>query len=240
MADLPDKSISQHLLELNTLDILDTMHKNTDENNQPKSPSVLSTRKRRKTSIEKHEAANILHNIEQNFTQDVSVANATANATVSKNSATTSEISDEEVIEVSPTQRSVPSQLRFKSKLELLKLKRKIPIKRINFGTNNIDSFNLDDRENKPPKKKFNVWSKGKDISEQLNMRCKADRAKLNGWDCWECREYYKNLSLSKEEEQKRKNRSSRHRRKYERPNTPEGFWNPEFPETLSSTYRTE
>ncbi|XP_024882384.1 uncharacterized protein LOC112461385 isoform X6 [Temnothorax curvispinosus] len=165
------------------------MHKNTDENNQPKSPSVLSTRKRRKTSIEKHEAANILHNIEQNFTQDVSVANATANATVSKNSATTSEISDEEVIEVSPTQRSVPSQLRFKSKLELLKLKRKIPIKRINFGTNNIDSFNLDDRENKPPKKKFNVWSKGKDISEQLNMRCKADRAKLNGWDCWECRE---------------------------------------------------
>lgn len=26
-------------------------------------------------------------------------------------------------------------------------------------------------------------------IPEQLNMRSKADRAKLNGWDCWECEE---------------------------------------------------
>lgn len=64
-------------------------------------------------------------------------------------------------------------------------------------------------------------------------MRCKADRAKLNGWDCWEYREYYNNVSLSKEELQKRRNQSSRHRHKYERPNTPEGFWDPEFPETL-------
>lgn len=108
---------------------------------------------------------------------------------------------------------------------------------------NNMDNFNFDDAENKPPVKKGslikNILSTRKEIvSEQLNMRCKADRAKLNGWDCWECEKYYKNLSLSKDELQTRKNQCSRHRHKYERPNTPEGFWDPEFPETLSSTYR--
>ncbi|XP_071652762.1 uncharacterized protein [Temnothorax longispinosus] len=97
---------------------------------------------------------------------------------------------------------------------------------------NNMD-FNLDDTENKPLKKKR--CSKRKDIPKQLNMRCKADRAKLKGQDCWECREYYKMLSLSEEEIQKRKNQCSRHRHKYERPNTPEGFWDPEFPETLGT-----
>ncbi|XP_039313244.1 uncharacterized protein LOC113005939 [Solenopsis invicta] len=70
---------------------------------------------------------------------------------------------------------------------------------------------------------------------EHINVRRKADRAKLSGSDCWECEKYYKNLSLSKDELQKRKNKCSRHRRKYERPITPEGFWNPEFPDTQSS-----
>lgn len=59
---------------------------------------------------------------------------------------------------------------------------------------------------------------------EHINVRRKADRAKLSGLDCWECEKYYKNLSLSKDELQKRKNKCSRHRRKYERPITPEGF----------------
>ncbi|XP_072765726.1 uncharacterized protein [Anoplolepis gracilipes] len=109
---------------------------------------------------------------------------------------------------------------------------------------NDMDDFNLNDTENTPPVKKtslakFDILPNRKeDISEQINMRCKADRAKLNGWDCWECEEYYKNLSLSKDELQKRKNQCSRHRHKYERPYTPEGFWDPEFPETMSSTYR--
>ncbi|KAL6439429.1 hypothetical protein ACFW04_003931 [Cataglyphis niger] len=108
---------------------------------------------------------------------------------------------------------------------------------------NDTNDFHLDDTENKPPVKKtsltkFNVLQRKENISEQINMRCKADRAKLNGWDCWECEEYYKNLLLSKDELQKRKNQCSRHRHKYERPSTPEGFWDPEFPETLSSTYR--
>ncbi|KYN02306.1 PREDICTED: uncharacterized protein LOC108774356 [Cyphomyrmex costatus] len=108
---------------------------------------------------------------------------------------------------------------------------------------NNLnDETHLHDSENKPPEKKsnkFNVFSKRKaDVSKQLNMRCKADRERLNGLDCWECKKYYQNLSLSKEEFQKRLNQCSRHRHKYERPNTPEGFWDPEFPETLSCTYR--
>lgn len=110
---------------------------------------------------------------------------------------------------------------------------------------NNMANLNLNDTENKPPKKKMlldklNVLPKRRVDVEKLNMRCKTDREKLNGWDCWECREYYKNLSLSKEELQKRRNQCSRHRHQYERPKTPEGFWDPEFPETLSSTYRQD
>ncbi|XP_012056769.1 PREDICTED: uncharacterized protein LOC105619861 [Atta cephalotes] len=111
---------------------------------------------------------------------------------------------------------------------------------------NNIANLKdeTDDSENKPPEKKmllnkFKVFPKRKaDVPEQRNMQCKADREKLNGFDCWECRKYYQNLSLSKEELKKRLNQCSRHRHKYERPNTPEGFWDPEFPETLSCTYR--
>ncbi|KAG5321902.1 CTIP endonuclease, partial [Pseudoatta argentina] len=108
------------------------------------------------------------------------------------------------------------------------------------------DETRSEDSENKPPEKKmllnkFNVFPKRKaDVSKQLNMRCKADREKLNGLDCWECRKYYQNLSLSKEELKKRLNQCSRHRHKYERPNTPEGFWDPEFPETLSCTYQQQ
>ncbi|KAL6439432.1 hypothetical protein ACFW04_003931 [Cataglyphis niger] len=95
---------------------------------------------------------------------------------------------------------------------------------------NDTNDFHLDDTENKPPVKKtsltkFNVLQRKENISEQINMRCKADRAKLNGWDCWECEEYYKNLLLSKDELQKRKNQCSRHRHKYERPSTPEGIF---------------
>ncbi|XP_039306333.1 DNA endonuclease RBBP8-like isoform X2 [Solenopsis invicta] len=82
---------------------------------------------------------------------------------------------------------------------------------------------------------KFNVRSNRKDVSKQLNMRCKADRAKLKGSDCWECREYYQILKLSKEELQKRKNQCSRHRDRFERPKTPEGFRDPEFSETFGT-----
>ncbi|XP_036141254.1 uncharacterized protein LOC105829668 isoform X2 [Monomorium pharaonis] len=55
---------------------------------------------------------------------------------------------------------------------------------------------------------------------KQCRLNIKADR--VNGWDCWECRNYYNNLLLSKEELQKRKNQCSRHRHKHKRPNTPE------------------
>ncbi|XP_071575615.1 uncharacterized protein [Temnothorax nylanderi] len=245
------------------------VHKNTDENKQPnKSPSMISTQitphlkkrlmmkqsrlasysvknnEKMSSSIDKHKAANILHSVEQDFIQDVNVIENSATTLMNK----TSKASDEdEVIEASPTQKSVASKVK-----QFLKLKRKIPIKHIDFGScsspkhrtstqmeneqtaNEMDNFNLDDTENKPPEKK--IWSKRKDTSQQLNMRRKADRAKLKGWDCWECREYYKSLSLSKEELEKRRNQSSRHRHKYERPNTPEGFWDLEFPET-SGTY---
>ncbi|XP_077257706.1 uncharacterized protein LOC143894903 [Temnothorax americanus] len=99
----------------------------------------------------------------------------------------------------------------------------------------------MDDTENKLPEKKmllnkFNVRSKRKIITKNLNMRCKADRAKVKGSECWECKEYYNKLGLSEEQLQKQKNQISRHRYKYERPNTPPGFWDLEFSET-SGTY---
>ncbi|TGZ49354.1 hypothetical protein DBV15_12305, partial [Temnothorax longispinosus] len=242
------ESNSMSLLEVDSdteaslLNAYKSLPKSTDENNQSESSSIFSLRKRPKQYR----------------------PNATENATVTENSATTlvnktalahfnSKIF-EDVIYPSPMQRSNASKIK-----QCLKLKRKIP-DNINISclspikmhsktdiqikkpikTNlficlqsKLQTYYMnnlkDDTENKPPKKKmlldkFNVWSKRKNISKQFNMQYKGDRAKLNGQDCWECREYYKSLSFSKEELQKRKNQCSRHRHKYERPNTPEGI----------------
>lgn len=84
------------------------------------------------SSVDKYKAANILRSVEQIFIQDVFTANAIANTTVTENTASTlvnntSEIS-KDVIEVSPTQRSVTSKVK-----QSLKLKRKISIKHIDF-----------------------------------------------------------------------------------------------------------
>lgn len=72
-------------------------------------------------------------------------------------------------------------------------------------------------------------------------VRKRTERAKLAGWDCWECKKYYEGMGLNEEEIQMRKNQCSRHRAKCnERYNTPEGFWNPIFPDTLQSTCNNE
>ncbi|XP_071577749.1 uncharacterized protein [Temnothorax nylanderi] len=210
-----DESDSIPLLELD--DILSPIKLNdTDENKQP-SPSMLFTKitpslKKGLMMRQSRLTSYTVENNEKMMSSSIEAANILHS-------------DEDEVIEASPMQRSVASKVK-----NCLKLKRKIPAKRLDFS--------LCQMENKL-KDKVNVSSKKghlrKDISEhQLNMRCKADRAKLNGWDCWECRDYYKSLSLSKEEEQKRKNQCSRHRYKYERPNTPDGFWDAEFPETDS------
>ncbi|XP_071647033.1 uncharacterized protein [Temnothorax longispinosus] len=228
------KTKDEELLELGSdtefaPDANECLDKNTDENN---SPSMLDSRPylRKRSRLAFYPVKN--------------------NANATENSATTlvnnTSESSEDVIYPSPTQSpTLASKVK-----QYLKLKRKIPVKRIDFGLcpspkhtsmqmenvsilkdkvntsyllpikvhnktdiedetfylpaeqtanrNKMDDFNLDDTENKPPKKKR--LSKRKDISEQLNMRCKADRAKVNGQDCWECREYYNMLSLSKEE----------------------------------------
>ncbi|XP_071572483.1 uncharacterized protein [Temnothorax nylanderi] len=92
-------------------------HKNTKENNEPQSPSVLSYRKKRRKQCA---CRPTFYPVEENN------ANATA-----------------------VTENKSPEK-------KLLK------------------------------KDKINVWSKRK-----LNMRCKNDRAKLNGSDCWQCREIH-------------------------------------------------
>nr|XP_046485507.1 uncharacterized protein LOC124220517 isoform X1 [Neodiprion pinetum] len=43
-------------------------------------------------------------------------------------------------------------------------------------------------------------------------VRKKAERARLNGWDCLQCQEYYKATGLTGKELQMRKNQCSRHR----------------------------
>ncbi|XP_071649704.1 uncharacterized protein [Temnothorax longispinosus] len=214
-----DESDSIPLLELDDILSPIKLNTNTDENKQP-SPSMLFTKitPSLKKGLMMRQSRLTSYTVENNEKM--------MSSSIDKHKAANILHSDkDEVIEASPMQRSVASKVK-----NCLKRKRKIPVKRLNFS--------LCQMENKL-KDKVNISSKKghlrKDISEhQLNMRCKADRAKLNGWDCWECREYYKSSSLSKEEEQKRKNQCSRHQYKYERPNTPDGFWDPEFPETDS------
>ncbi|XP_067213891.1 DNA endonuclease RBBP8-like [Linepithema humile] len=167
----------------------------------------------------------ILPKTEENSISDISLEKVFV--TSKSNASSTNETVEDDVVELSPTESRSNRARRLKEKLKRNDI-------------NDINNINLCDTENKPPVEillKKNRKKRKKNIPEQLNMRCKADRAKIDGWDCWECKQYYKNLSLMGEKLQKRRNQVSRHRHRYERPaNTPEGFWNPEFPET--STYR--
>ncbi|XP_076755125.1 DNA endonuclease RBBP8 [Xylocopa sonorina] len=67
-----------------------------------------------------------------------------------------------------------------------------------------------------------------------------SERAKMAGVSCWECKKYYDNLGLCEEEIEARQNQCSRHRTatRNVRESTPEGFWDPLFPETYTSTYQ--
>ncbi|XP_024868049.1 uncharacterized protein LOC112452181, partial [Temnothorax curvispinosus] len=168
-----DESDSIPLLELDDISPI-KLNTNTDENKQP-SPSMLFTKitPSLKKGLMMRQSRLASYTVENNEKM--------MSSRIDKHKAGNILQSDEdEVIEASPMQRCVASKVK-----NCLKLKRKIPVKRLDFS--------LCQMENKL-KDKVDINSKKghlrKDISEhQLNMRCKADRAKLNGWDCWECRE---------------------------------------------------
>ncbi|EFN67890.1 Retinoblastoma-binding protein 8 [Camponotus floridanus] len=163
--------------------------------------------------------ASILPKTEENSISDIPLEKVFV--TSKSNTSSTNETVEGDVIELSPTESRCNRARRLKEKLKR-------------------NDINLCDTENRLPVEillKKDRKRRKKNIPEQLNMRRKGDKAKIDGWDCWECKQYYKNLSLMGEELKKRKNQVSRHRHRYERPNTPEGFWDLEFPET-SSTYR--
>ncbi|KAL9962287.1 hypothetical protein ACROYT_G031374 [Oculina patagonica] len=64
-------------------------------------------------------------------------------------------------------------------------------------------------------------------------VRKKDERAKLNGYKCRDCQEYYQGLNLPENELKKRLKHCSRHRAKFSPPpSTPPGFWNLSFPDT--------
>jgi len=64
-------------------------------------------------------------------------------------------------------------------------------------------------------------------------VRKKDERAKLNGYKCRDCQEYYQGLDLPEDELKKRLKHCSRHRAKFSPPpSTPPGFWNLSFPDT--------
>ncbi|KAK2559902.1 DNA endonuclease RBBP8 [Acropora cervicornis] len=64
-------------------------------------------------------------------------------------------------------------------------------------------------------------------------VRKRDERAKLNGYDCRECQQYYQGLDLPEEELKKRLKHCSRHRARFSPPpSTPPGFWNLSFPDT--------
>uniref|UniRef100_T1JFB5 DNA endonuclease activator Ctp1 C-terminal domain-containing protein n=1 Tax=Strigamia maritima TaxID=126957 RepID=T1JFB5_STRMM len=70
--------------------------------------------------------------------------------------------------------------------------------------------------------------------------RNREDRAKLDGFGCHQCKEYYGNLNLTEEELKKRMNNCSRHRDNHVPSNTPEHFWDVDFPTTQESKNRGE
>ncbi|KAJ7389293.1 DNA endonuclease rbbp8 [Desmophyllum pertusum] len=64
-------------------------------------------------------------------------------------------------------------------------------------------------------------------------VRKRDERAKLNGYKCRDCQEYYQGLNLPENELKKRLKHCSRHRAKFSPPpSTPPGFWNLSFPDT--------
>ncbi|KAK0178766.1 hypothetical protein PV327_007623 [Microctonus hyperodae] len=68
-------------------------------------------------------------------------------------------------------------------------------------------------------------------------IRKKTLRAKLRGWDCENCANYYEKMGLSEKELQERKDQCSRHRSKFnERYYTPPGLWDLRFPDTQNSS----
>ncbi|CAK9809525.1 hypothetical protein ANTPLA_LOCUS6228 [Anthophora plagiata] len=82
----------------------------------------------------------------------------------------------------------------------------------------------------------FDIPPEEKDLYIDKPSKKKSDRAQMTGVACWECKKYYANLGLSEEEMKARQNQCSRHKiKRNERESTPEGFWNPIFPDTCAS-----
>ncbi|KAF2898391.1 hypothetical protein ILUMI_07794 [Ignelater luminosus] len=70
-------------------------------------------------------------------------------------------------------------------------------------------------------------------VHKTETVRCKADRMKLPGWSCAECKEYYEELDLPPEELHKKMNICSKHRNKFPPSNeTIAGFWDVGMPDT--------
>ena len=87
----------------------------------------------------------------------------------------------------------------------------------------------------------FDVPCKRKNVEIDQPSKKKSDRAKMAGVTCWECKKYYANLGLSEEEIKARQNQCSRHRtNEKKRGDTPEGFWNPLFSGTYTSTLQDD
>ncbi|XP_067206654.1 uncharacterized protein [Linepithema humile] len=119
----------------------------------------------------------ILPNTEENSISDISLEKVFV--TSKSNASSTNETVEDDVVELSPTESRSNRARRLKEKLKRNDI-------------NDINDINLCDTENKPPVEillKKNRKRRKKNIPEQLNMRCKADRAKIDGWDCWECKQ---------------------------------------------------
>lgn len=87
----------------------------------------------------------------------------------------------------------------------------------------------------------FDINRKRKNAEVNQPSKKKADRAKMSGVSCWECERYYANLGLSEEEIKLRQNQCSRHRtNEKKKEDTPEGFWDPLFSGTYTSTLQDD
>ena len=84
----------------------------------------------------------------------------------------------------------------------------------------------------------FDILPEKKDVPIYRTSKNRSERAKMTGVSCWECKQYYASLGLSEDEIKARQNQCSRHRTVHnEKKDTPEGFWDPLFPDTFTSTF---
>ena len=91
------------------------------------------------------------------------------------------------------------------------------------------------DEESTSKKAKSNLGAEDKirqPVVEELPVKKKSERSKLQGFSCADCANYYSTFEMTDSQVRDKIQLCSRHRATHERPPTPENFWEADFPST--------